>query len=468
MKVTSLRPMHHRFSRVLLCLLLFLSATTSILGATSGSEIKITTKLSQNKLVQYGNNTVYVDVTLSPGIVPDRPMPKRATDLIILLDRSGSMSEARKMPYAKAAIWDVIGRLQPNDRFALVSFSDQAIVQSPLVNVTTGNRHYLNNMVSQVIPAGGTNMGDGLNAALNLLESSYGGRARKILLLSDGQANQGITHPDQLAGLASRATHYGAVLSTIGMGLGFNETLMAKLADHGMGHYSYLEDLSGLANILSRDLEDSRRIFANSSTLEVILPDGVQLLDAGGYPIKPSSGRSSVTIATGQMLSNTPKQFVMTFSVPNTTTGRQRLADIQLNYQVDGQQYQSAANRDALSIAILPPEQKVEANESIDKDVYQRSWMENNLGRMKKKLSQWVKEGKKEQAKQTINSYREEARKAQAASEVPLVTEKMDDALQQLESEVDEAFSGNLHDQQVKQNRAAKSLQYDAIQKQRK
>ena len=86
-------------------------------------------------------------------------------------------------------------------------------------------------------------MGAGLNAALNLLHNSHSDSARKILLLADGQANQGITNPEQLAQMAARATHYGAVLSTIGMGLGFNESLMAKLADHGMGHYSYLEDL---------------------------------------------------------------------------------------------------------------------------------------------------------------------------------------------------------------------------------
>src|SRR6266568_4411291 len=56
---------------------------------------------------------------------------------------------------------------------------------------------------------------------------------------------------------ASFCTH-GAVLSTIGMGLGFNETLMASLADYGMGHYAYLEHLATLGDILQQDLHDAQ------------------------------------------------------------------------------------------------------------------------------------------------------------------------------------------------------------------
>ncbi|MCK5192006.1 MAG: VWA domain-containing protein, partial [Methylococcales bacterium] len=248
----------------------------------SPGQIQIKTKLSQTKLVQHGANTVFVDMTFIPPEVNNSKYRQRATDMIIVLDRSGSMSEAKKMPFAKAAIWDVLGRLNENDRFALVSFANNAIVQSPLVNVSVATRSYLNNVVSSIQAAGGTNMGDGLNAALTLLQNNRSERARKILLLSDGQANQGITNPEQLAQMAARATHYGAVLSSIGMGLGFNENLMAKLADYGMGNYSYLEDLSGLGAILARDLQDTRNIYANSSTLELILGDGVKIIDAAG------------------------------------------------------------------------------------------------------------------------------------------------------------------------------------------
>jgi len=431
------------------------------------NQIHIQTKLSQTKLVQHGSNTVFLDITLTPPQINKPVRQQRATDMIIILDRSGSMSEAKKMPYAKAAIWDVLGRLNANDRFALVSFADNAIVQSPLVNVSSATRSYLNNVVSSINASGGTNMGAGLNTALNLLQNNHNERAKKILLLSDGQANQGITNPEQLAQMASRATQYGAVLSTIGMGLGFNESLMAKLADYGMGHYSYLEDLSGLGAILARDLNDTRNIYASSSSLEINLADGVKLIDAGGYPINHSNS-SSLKIATGQMLSNTAKHFVMTFNVPTANIGTLSLASMHLNYQVQGEHMQSQVNPSTLLVSVLAPEFRIQAQQSIDKDVYQSSWIDNNLGRMKKKLSRWMREGKKDQAKQVIKQYRKEVEAAAVAGNLPLASSEMEGKLEAMESQVDDAFAGSLLEQQVKRNRAAKSIQYDSIKTQRK
>ena len=431
------------------------------------SPVQIDGKLSQTKLVQHGANTVFLDMTITPPSVPAHISQQRATDMIIVLDRSGSMSEAKKMPFAKAAIWDVLGRLNEEDRFALVSFSDNAIVQSPLVNVSAGTRNYLNNVVSSIKASGGTNMEAGLNSALALLQENHSERARKILLLSDGQANQGMTNPHQLAQLATKATHYGAVLSSIGMGLGFNENLMSKLADHGMGHYSYLEDLSGLSSILARDLEDTRNIYANSSTLEINLAEGVKLIDAGGYPLT-HSGPSTIRVATGQMLANTQKHFVMTFNVPTGNIGSITLGSMKLNYQVQGEQLQTTVNSESLILAVVEPKYRIQAQKSIDKNIYQNSWVENNLGRMKKKISQWMREGKKDQAKQEINEYRKEMKAASVRSNLPLVSAEMNGKLEAMEDEVDEAFLGSSMEQQVKQNRAAKSMQYDSIKKQRK
>ena len=433
----------------------------------SPGQIQIKTKLSQTKLVQHGANTVFVDMTFIPPEVNNSKYRQRATDMIIVLDRSGSMSEAKKMPFAKAAIWDVLGRLNENDRFALVSFANNAIVQSPLVNVSVATRSYLNNVVSSIQAAGGTNMGDGLNAALTLLQNNRSERARKILLLSDGQANQGITNPEQLAQMAARATHYGAVLSSIGMGLGFNENLMAKLADYGMGNYSYLEDLSGLGAILARDLQDTRNIYANSSTLELILGDGVKIIDAGGYPLT-HVGSSTIRVATGQLLSNTQKHFVMTFNVPTGNIGSISLGTMRLNYQVQGEQLQTQVNSEALVLAVVAPEHRIQAQQSIDKEVYKNSWVDNNLGRMKKQLSKWMREGKKDQAKAVINEYRKEVEDAAVVSNLPLASPEMKGKLEQMENEVDEAFAGSMLDQQIKRNRAAKSIQYDSIKTQRK
>jgi Ca-activated chloride channel family protein len=453
-----------RLAAVLLPLLFAHHAEAT--SAAPPPQVEISTKLSQTRFVQNEANTVFLDVSISAPSLPGAGTRPRATDIIIVLDRSGSMSEDNKMPYAKAAVWDIIGRLNERDRFALVSFADNALVQSPLVTVNSANKGTLNNMVSQIMPSGSTNMSDGLNAALQLLEHSAEA-ARKIVLLSDGQANQGITDPELLGQMASRATHHGAVLSTIGMGLGFNEALMAKLADHGMGHYSYLEDLSGLGNILNRDLNETRQIYAHSSTLEISLADGVRLVDAGGYPVNPLNV-SAISIPTGQLLAGTAKHFVMTFTIPNANVGNLALGDMKLNYSVEGAAQQTALEAAKLKLAVVAPELRQEALKSIDKDVYQQSWLENNLGLVKKKIGDMVRSGNKPAAKQAISEYRKEMKAAEAAASVPLADGKMDEKLKKLESEVDDAFTGSAPEQDVKRNRAAKSMQYEGIKDQRK
>lgn len=432
----------------------------------SSGDVTISGKLSQTKLVQGGQNTVYLDVSIKAPPMAIMEEPQRATDMVIVLDRSGSMSGSKKMPYAKAAIRNVLSRLNGNDRFALISFANHAVVHSPLTAVSSGRREELNRIVNSIRTGGGTNMGDGLNSALGLVSDSQNGRARKVLLLSDGHANQGIASSEGLLRIASDLARQDTVLSSVGMGLDFNELLLTRLSDQGMGHYAYLEDLSGLGQILANDLSDTRNLYASGSHLEIKLGEGVNMMDAGGYPVSQVD-TSTIRIATGQLLANAEKKFVMTFRVPNADTGNLSLGEMRLNYKTQGEQLQTAMQEESLLLAVVEPQRRQEAVNSIDDDVYQQSWLKNNLGRMQKKLSQWVREGKKDKAEKAIYDYRTAVKAAEAESNVPLASTELDDKLNEMESRLEETFSGSRQDQEVKRKRAAKSIQMGAIKEQR-
>ncbi len=433
----------------------------------SSGDVKISGKLSQNKLVQGGQNTVYLDVSIkAPPLGKRLGVPQRATDMVIVLDRSGSMSGSKKMSYAKAAIRNVLSRLNDNDRFALVSFANHAKVHSSLNAVSSERRKELNRIVNSIRTGGGTNMGDGLNSALGLVADNRSERAQKVLLLSDGHANQGISSSEGLSRIASDFARQGIVVSSVGMGLDFNELLLTRLADHGMGHYAYLEDLSGLGQILADDLSDTRNLYASGSHLEIKLGEGVSLMDAGGYPVSRVDA-SIVRIATGQLLANAEKHFVMTFSVPNGETGSLSLGEMNLNYKTQGLQFQTAMRQESLMLAVVEQQRRQEAVNSIDNDVYKQSWLKNNLGIMQKKLSQWVREGKKDKAEKAIYDYRAAVKEAEEESNVPLASTELDDRLNEMQSRVEETFSGSRQDQEVKRKRAAKSIQMGAIKEQR-
>lgn len=449
--------------------LLFLIALSSSQYALATAEgVQINGKVSQTTLVQNSDNTVYLDITIKAPLHTVANVQVRPTDMVIILDRSGSMQAEKKIDFAKAAIHDVLAQLTTNDRFALVSFSDNAIVHSPIVAINPANRENLNRIVDTIPADGSTNMSDGLQAALKLINDNHDNEhVKKALLLSDGQANQGIVEPQGLASIVSQISKTGAVLSTIGMGLDFNETLMTSLADYGMGHYSYLEQLSGLGAILAKDLTDTRSIYATASTLDVSLGNGIALIDAGGYPITQLNA-NTVRITTGQILDNTDKHFVMTFTIPNQKTGALSLGKLQLNYQAGKEQLQTRLADDSVKLSIVEPSKREQALKSVDTSVYKKTWTENNLGRMKKTLSDSVREGNKAKAQQAITDYRQAAEKAQKDSNVPLLTPQVDDELKKMNADVEESFKGDAVEQDIKRKRSSKSIQKEAVSQQRK
>ncbi|NOQ36722.1 MAG: VWA domain-containing protein [Methylococcaceae bacterium] len=441
---------------------------SSSAAQAANDPIQLTGKLSQTTFVQGGANTVYLDIIIkAPKQVAEQNKVARATDMMIVLDRSGSMGGAKKMTFAKAAIRDILARLNNQDRFALVSFANDGITHSPFVSVNAGDRENLNSIVDNINASGGTNMGDGLQAALRLSSANSSERVKKVLLLSDGKANQGISSTQGLSEMVTQITQTGAVLSAIGMGLDFNEVLLTTLADYGMGHYSYLEDLAGLGKVLEKDLSDTRTIFANGSTLDINLGKGVSVIDAGGYPVT-TINPTTIRITTGQILDNTDKHFVITFNIPAKDVGSVSLGDMRLNYQSKNSQYETPLTDTILELSIVEATRRDEALKSVNESVYKQTWTENNLGRMKKVLSKSVREGDKDKAQQAIIDYKQAVEKAEKESNVKIINSEMEEELKTMQDEVDDAFVGSASMQEIKQKRSSKSIQQDSIQQQRK
>jgi Ca-activated chloride channel homolog len=215
-------------------------------GNTDG--VTFSGTLSQTKLVQGGSGVMYLDLSITTPAATLSPSSVKASDIVVVLDRSGSMAAENRLPYAKEAVRRLVRQLPADDRFALITFDAVAVVDTELTPVTDTARERIVRRVHAIQPGSSTNIGDGLLKARALLQGNAGEHSRKVILLSDGEANVGIVDPQELTKIATSFTEHSAVLSTIGMGLGFNETLMAALADYGMGHYAYLGTLEKLAN----------------------------------------------------------------------------------------------------------------------------------------------------------------------------------------------------------------------------
>jgi hypothetical protein len=120
-----------------------------------------------------------------------------------------------------------------------------------------------------------------------------------------------------------------------------------------------------------------------------------------------------------------------------------------------------------VALSVVEPARHEEALSSIDKNVYKQSWMKNNLGRMQKKLSQWIREGEKDKAERVLHDYRASVAIAEKESNIALASPAIDDALNEMQGSIEKAFSGSRSDQDIKRKRAAKSIQADSIKAQR-
>ncbi len=435
---------------------------------TTPTEVTVDVELSQTKFVQGQEGIVYANLSIRTPAGSAQDVGRTPTDIVVALDRSPSMLAANKLPFAKVAVLELLNQLNASDRLGLVAFDGQAVVYSELVEVDQAARQHLTHLITTMNVGSATNIGDGLLRARELVANSPSARVKKIILLSDGETNRGITNPQALAKLASDISANHIVLSTIGMGLGFNEALMASLADHGMGHYAYLEHVQGLGKILAQDLENTRRTYAAGSELRLHLQPDVQLLDAAGYPVEPSPGPNTPTrIKIGQLLWGAGKHLTLTLKVPTTATGHLSLGSMVFHLNSHGVDGQMPIKSTQLAFAVVTPEKAPEALASIRSEVYKHSWLSNNLGRMRQELHHWIKTGNKPKAEGTIATYRQQLKEAEAQSGMVMRNEKLDADIAEMETRLDDAFQGSADEQAQKRNRASKRLQYLGREEQR-
>ncbi|MFN8391038.1 MAG: VWA domain-containing protein [Bdellovibrionota bacterium] len=424
---------------------------------SSANGVKLTGSLSQTKLVQGADGTFYLELAIDTPA--ETGSPKRTpVDMVVVLDRSGSMAAENRLPYAKSAIKDLLARLTPEDRFGLITFETSASVVSELSPVTEEFRRGEEQVVNGLSPAGSTNMSGGLVLAKSMIDRAGPGRLKKIILLSDGEANLGVIDPNALASIARGFSGSETILSTIGMGLGFNEALMASLADHGMGNFSYLESLASLGNILSKDLEATRSVFASSSNVELRLPAGFRVIDTSGYPSERVSGSDTLRILTGQILSGVRKTLFVTVAAPTSNTGPLSVGDVQLTYTKDGISSSLPLDTSDLALQVVEPARRAEAVASVNQDLFKKSWIANNLGRMQQQFSSEMKAGSIGGAKSALTDYRKRAQDAESVYGVSILDKVTSSTLSKMDGQADDALVGTREEQATKQNRAAKEL----------
>ncbi len=250
--------------------------------ATSDDGVQLTATFPSTKmLASQTEQYLAVSIATPPGQVPVRP----PISLAVVIDRSGSMSGA-PIEHAKAAAARLIGQLGPNDAFTVISYSSSDEVVYPMNRASDANKATARAAIERIYDDGGTCISCGLTrGAGELTRTPVEGGLARIVLISDGQANEGIWDRDELAQLAANTAAHGVSISALGVGLDFDEVTMQRIAEVGRGNYYFVEDTAQLAAMFSRELGGLTQTVAADVRLLVDGGPGVRIEDALGYPM---------------------------------------------------------------------------------------------------------------------------------------------------------------------------------------
>jgi len=356
------------------------------------------------------------------------------TDLVVVLDRSGSM-EGEKIGHARAAVRALIEGLGDGDRFALVTYSDGAQAAIPLGGVA--NRRNWLAIVDAIGTDGGTNMASGLDLGFAMIDGARSaGRAPRVVLISDGLANQGDASREGLVARATRAARGEYALSSVGVGADFDEGLMAALADAGTGNFHFLASAAGLERILAAEFATARETVATGLRVAIEPADGVEVVDAAGYPLAHEAG--TVAFRPGDLFAGQQRRVWVTLRVPAAAAGVVSLGRFSLEYGAGGERHRLAF-ADMPRVAAVADEEDYFA--SLDARSWERSVVVDQYNSLRRSVATAVKDGRESDAVAEIQKYRKGVAAKNASVKSEQVAQQLDEA-ERLEKRMRDAVIG--------------------------
>ena len=175
---------------------------------------------------------------------------KPRSNLVFLLDTSGSMNQANKLPLLKNAFRMLVQSLDADDTVSIVAYAGSA--GTVLEPTRAGESNKIFAALDRLSAGGSTAGGEGIRQAYRLAESSFDPEGvNRVILATDGDFNVGISDPEQLKDFVERKRETGVFLSVLGFGRGnYNDQLMQVLAQNGNGTAAYIDTLSEARKVM--------------------------------------------------------------------------------------------------------------------------------------------------------------------------------------------------------------------------
>ena len=237
---------------------------------------------------------------------------KVLVNVTMIIDKSASM-QGKKMACAKEATALMIDQLRQDDVIAIVTYDHHADILLP-ARAVTEDTNRLKTSLRQLSASGQTALFNGIEMGVREIRKFWDRhRVNRLILLSDGLANVGPRSPEEFSELVNTLNQKNIAMTTIGLGLGYNEDLMTQLACQSDGNHAFAEQGINLISIFNNEFKEICAVTAQEVNITIICMEGVRPLRVWGRDAQIQGTKVSVKL--NQLYSEQEKYILLELEV---------------------------------------------------------------------------------------------------------------------------------------------------------
>ena len=369
--------------------------------------MSITLKLKpqRNAILHGFNNEFHALLEFKHKIEERAHHRKKSLNISIVLDKSGSMS-GRPLSEAKRAAIMMVNKLRPNDQISVVAYDDTVDLIVPTTSCQ--DKTMIINAINNIYEGGMTNIHKGwiLGAEQVALKKNIKS-INRVLLLSDGNANEGITDTQVLKEQCSRLADTSITTSTYGLGNSFNEELMINMASAGQGHSYYGQTSEDLMDPFNEEFETLLNTVATDIKVVAESPSFVQKTLMNNYNVIHENA-NQIKFKMPDLAEGGEAWSLFKLSIDQNNIQNQRIEVLRcnVNYRdVDG----NVVNKGPVKIELDPVNENAFSQIAEDEKVKLRI-TEINVARFQERAREAARLGDWATAEYYINEARKEAK----------------------------------------------------------
>ena len=282
----------------------------------SAAPVELKASIAKPILPADQKHMAHLKVGLTGGVL-EQAKARVPVNLAIVLDHSGSM-KGEKMEQAKTAACLAVRSLAAEDIVSVVIFSQGVSVLVPATKAS--DQASICQKIQSITPDGGTALFAGVSKGAAEMRKFLNKQSiNRVILLSDGIANVGPASPAELGELGGSLIKEGISVTTIGLGGGYNEDLMTRIAEKSDGRHAFVDKPQQLAKIFEEEIGSVKAVVAQKVQLEILCDPGVRPVRVLGR--ESSIVGQKVTLNLNQVYSKEEKYLILEVEVPETATG---------------------------------------------------------------------------------------------------------------------------------------------------